>query len=92
MTNIDTLFLIAVYTGALLGFAYLICNIKEAEKEQAAEVLRYQGVLYIGANDKPIDCYRHTLTGAVYYKQGLQYRSAITGRIVATQNALNGTY
>lgn len=56
------------------------------------DVLRYQGVLYIGDNDKPVDCYRHCGTNAVYYKQGRQYRSAITGRIVSNDTAYAGTY
>jgi len=90
----QALTLISLFLGAFIVFACLICSASDDANaaDDVKSALRYQGVLYIGKSDKAIDCFRHLETGNVYYKQGEQYRSATTGRIVSTSNALAGVY
>lgn len=84
-----------VIAGVILSYYDDAANARSNEAAlnvTHGDVLRYQGVLYIGDNDKAVDCYRHCGTNAVYYKQGRQYRSAISGRIVSNETAYAGTY
>mgnify|MGYP007088355436 CR=1 FL=1 len=92
MHAIQSLLLIAAFTAFFLMLAVLLCAYAEDVQENDADGLLYVGVLYVGAKDKPVDCYRHTGTNAVYYKMGIQYRNANNGRIVSTGAALNGAY
>lgn len=92
MYAIQSLLLIAAFTACFLMLAVLLCAYSEEAHKNDADGLLYVGVLYVGAKDKPVDCYRHTGTNAVYYKMGIQYRNAHNGRIVSTSAAVNGTY
>lgn len=92
MYAIQSLLLIAAFTACFLALAALLCAYSEEAHKNDADGLLYVGVLYIGKNDKPVDCYRHTGTNNVYYKFGQQYRNANNGRIVSTGAAVNGTY
>lgn len=96
MHALNTLALLALFIAihaVFLAALFALCADK-VQQDDAATVsaLRFQGVLYIGSNDKAVDLYRHADTNAVYYKQGVQFRSASTGRIVATQKALIGAF
>lgn len=92
---LSVILLFILLNGAVLVIGGVILsyyNDGAAGQNDVVNALRYNGVLYLASNDKAVDVYRHTDTNAVYYKQGVQYRSAITGRIVSSNNALNGTY
>lgn len=92
MNAIQSLLFIAAFTACFLMLAVLLCAYAEDVQQNDADGLLYVGVLYVGACDKPVHCYRHTGTNAVYYKMGIQYRNANNGRIVSTGAALNGAY
>lgn len=92
MNAIQSLLFIAAFTACFLMLAVLLCAYAEEAQKTDADALLYVGVLYVGDCDKPVNCYRHTGTNAVYYKMGIQYRNANNGRIVATDAALNGAY
>lgn len=85
-----TLF-IALHVVFILLVALMLNEAAITSQKAEVEKLKFTGVLYM-KNDKAIDCYRHVDTNAVYYKQGLQYRSAITGRIVSNEAALSGWF
>lgn len=89
---LSVILLFILLNGAVLVIGGVILSYYNDDAVQLATVnsLRYNGVLYLASNDKAVDVYRHTDTNAVYYKQGTQYRSAITGRIVSTNAALKG--
>lgn len=102
--TLTTLALIAVNLALFLLFAYAICA--QGERFEAAQraaneaalaaaqagTLRFNGMLYLAGKDKPVEAHYHTGTGKAYYKIGIQFRSAETGRIVATSSALAGVY
>lgn len=96
MQTFQTLALIAGFIAAHFLFLFAVMALlkdnNDAAQSETVNALRYNGVLYLASNDKAVDVYRHTDTNAVYYKQGVQYRSAITGRIVSTNAALIGAY
>ena len=90
--------IISAFTTALIILACAICydagraaDVAAAlANEVPASELRYTGELYLRNADKSMSAYFHTGTGAAYYKQGIQFRSAVTGRIVSTSHALAG--
>lgn len=88
------LIFIALHVALLMAAALFMKGTSTAavQSDTALDALRYQGVLYIGRNDKAVDCYRHCGTNAVYYKIGVQFRNATTGRIVSTTAAMAGQY
>lgn len=94
MEQLQTLYLITGFLACFLILAAIICRGADQAQEVTAQQdgLRYQGVLYIGRNDTPVDCYRHTGTNNCYYKMGIQWRNANNGKIVAAAAALNGVY
>lgn len=83
------LLIISGFLAAHILVAVLICAFTADIKRDG---LQYVGVLYVGKKEKAVDCYRHTGTGATYYKHGIQYRNTTNGRIVSLANANAGVY
>lgn len=92
MEQLQTLGCICFFTSLFLAFAWLVCSLGQQQDAARNDGLLYVGVLYVGKNDRGVECYRHTGTNAVYYKFGVQYRNANNGRIVSSAAAVNGTY
>ena len=98
MNALQSLLVICMFIAAHLVLMYVVAAFMQdaATQEQnnatVVHELRYQGVHYLSKNDKAVECYRHTETNAVYYKQGVQFRCAKSGRIVSTNAALNGWF
>lgn len=83
------LLIISGFLTAHIFAAALICAFTVDIKRDG---LQYVGVLYVGKKEKAVDCYRHTGTGATYYKHGIQYRNTNNGLIVALANVNAGLY
>lgn len=87
--DMTDLLIIGGFLAMHILIAALICASAADDKRDG---LQYVGVLYVGKKEKAVDCYRHTGTGATYYKHGIQYRNTNNGRIVSLANANAGLY
>lgn len=99
MYQLNALIVISLFLSAFLLLAWLICEFgATAQADDSftagavlkAEGLRFNGMLYLRNSDKPVEAWLHTGTGKGYYKIGIQYRDAMTGRIVSYAAATQG--